>query len=181
MSDYYGDATLESWLGHEVFFMENVPHSAVMKFEQWRHDVENNIEQWMQTDDGEGNNLSWRGWGRGFSAIADEDELSDVIDKCKEEIFETRRIVCAANRLPDDKIILGIRHWDRIMHRQVMDYMELHGKPERWAIKSKQGFIDQWGNFLNREAAWTIAEKQNQIVRRGPGFDGPLLFSENLY
>ena len=45
----------------------------------------------------------------------------------------------------------------------------------------RQGFVDQWGNFLNREVAWMIAEKQGQIRHTGPGFKGPELYSENLY
>lgn len=33
-----------------------------------------NINAWMDSDDGYGNNYSWRGWGRGFYAIPEEDE-----------------------------------------------------------------------------------------------------------
>lgn len=70
MSDYYGDATLEDWLAEEVFSVSYpLPESVVSLFEQWRTDVERNIESWMDSDDGFGNRLSWRGWGRGFEAI----------------------------------------------------------------------------------------------------------------
>jgi hypothetical protein len=74
MSDYYGAATLEDWLKEEVFAQNiPVPAEVVAHFEEWREDVERNIEAWMNSDDGDGNNLSWRGWGRGFNAISDED------------------------------------------------------------------------------------------------------------
>lgn len=72
MSDYYGDATLEDWLAEEVFSASQpLPKSVISLFEQWRTDVERNIESWMDSDDGFGNRLSWRGWGRGFAAISD--------------------------------------------------------------------------------------------------------------
>ncbi len=74
MSDYYGAATLEDWLKEEVFAQNiPVPAEVVAHFEEWREDVERNIEAWMNSDDGDGNNLSWRGWGRGYNAISDED------------------------------------------------------------------------------------------------------------
>ena len=47
--------------------------------------------------------------------------------------------------------------------------------------KIEQGFIDQCGNFLTREEAWKVAEAADQIIRTGPGFSGPMLYSENLY
>jgi len=74
MSDYYGAATLEDWLKEEVFAVQcPIPAEVVSHFEEWREGVERNIEAWMDSDDGDGNNLSWRGWGRGFNAISDED------------------------------------------------------------------------------------------------------------
>lgn len=92
------------------------------------------------------------------------------------------RIICAANKLlfADGNIVIvaGARHWDKIMHNMVgmvnQDFMEL-----------EQGFIDQYGNYYNREEAWIIAETNGQIVRRVGG-DTTLagagrLFSENLY
>ncbi len=75
MSDYYGTATLEDWLKEEVFCIkEPIPPAAVLLFEGWREDVEASISAWMDSDDGFSNNLSWRGWGRGFCAIAESDE-----------------------------------------------------------------------------------------------------------
>ena len=73
MSDYCGNANLEDWLREEIFYGKKVPKNVVERFEKWRDAVETNIEQWMLTDDGEGNNVSWRGWGRGFNAIPESD------------------------------------------------------------------------------------------------------------
>lgn len=78
MSDYYGSATLEDWLAEEVFGIESVPREVVVHFEKWRKGVEANIESWMESDDGDGNRLSWRGWGRGYAGIPDEDAAEFV-------------------------------------------------------------------------------------------------------
>ena len=187
MSDYYGQPALESWLGEEVFFMKVVPYFAVMQFEKYREGVERDIEAWLESDDGEGNSLSWRGWGRGFNTVAqtpdDEIEFGALVEKLKEEIFEKRRVLCAANELPDGHLILGARHWDDLMHTNFNLYLKAKGVKEEQVLggRVRQGFVDQWGNFLNREVAWMIAEKQGQIRHTGPGFKGPELYSENLY
>lgn len=86
MSDYYGNDTLEDWLKEEVFGVsEPVPKEIVELFEEWREGVENNISAWMGSDDGYGNALSWRGWGRGFQGIPDEDDESfdEALEKGK--------------------------------------------------------------------------------------------------
>jgi hypothetical protein len=48
-----------------------------------------------------------------------------------------------------------------------------------WKSHCDQGFIDQFGDFLNREEAWEIAQEQGQIKEEvsAPG----ILYSENLY
>ena len=82
MSDFYGDSTLEDWLAEEVFCVKFIPREVVDLFEKWRIGIENNIESWMETDDGYGNKLSWRGWGRGFDAIP-ENELEEFEMVCQ--------------------------------------------------------------------------------------------------
>lgn len=94
-----------------------------------------------------------------------------------------QRIVCAANRSECGKIVLGVRHFDMQMHRQIKAFRESFNDP---SLKFReQGFIDNQGNFFNRKEAWIIAEKANQIYRRVPGdVDSEgfgRLFSENLY
>jgi len=48
-------------------------------------------------------------------------------------------------------------------------------KPVGW----DQGFVDQFGDWMDRKEAWKVATDQNQIVREvsSPG----TLYSENLY
>ena len=89
MSDYYGAATLEDWLTEEVFSQHPsnpVNNDVVELFEKWREGIEGNIEAWMESDDGYGNRLSWRGWGRGFYGVpdADNDEFTAAIEKAKQ-------------------------------------------------------------------------------------------------
>jgi len=86
---------------------------------------------------------------------------------------QERVIVSAANLCSDGLIITGARHLDTIMRAT---YKALG----RHANADEQGFIDQWGNFLTREEAWIVAERQGQIKHRCGG-DGKKLYSENLY
>jgi hypothetical protein len=83
-----------------------------------------------------------------------------------------QRIVCAANRnRKSGRIICGARHWDNIMRSQKRE-------DENWTGWD-EGFIDQFGQFLNREEAWLSAQEQGQIRCEvsSPG----TLYSENLY
>lgn len=90
MSDYCGDATLEDWLAEEVFCVPEVPAAVVARFERYREDVERDINAWLDSDDGDGNPLSWRGWGRGFNAIPDEDTVFNQL------VGSTRQAVIAS-------------------------------------------------------------------------------------
>lgn len=78
MSDYFGNADLKDWLYEEVFVRdlsvnkEELTEDILSLFEEYKEAVESNIEAWMSSDDGAGNPLSWRGWGRGFHAISDK-------------------------------------------------------------------------------------------------------------
>lgn len=47
--------------------------------------------------------------------------------------------------------------------------------------KDIQGFVDDAGKFLTRKEAFIIATESGQINRREGGYDGPLLFSEDLW
>lgn len=85
-------------------------------------------------------------------------------------------VVCAALRNKKGQIICGPRHFDSIMCGQIK------ATRLKWN-KAEQGFVDQFGKFLNRMEAWYVAYPNGQIVRRC-GNDGPKgigLFSENLY
>ncbi len=79
MSSYDGIATLESWLEHEVFEFE-LTDSEIEYFEKWRDQLERHLENYLDTDDGEGNNTSWRGFGYGFNCFSEAEEIEfDII------------------------------------------------------------------------------------------------------
>ena len=96
----------------------------------------------------------------------------------------TRLIVCAAIRKRGN-VICGARHFDQIMR------CCLNATGET-SVGWEQGFVDQWGVFLDRKEAWSVADAAGQI-RRATGLehdyafrktnvcDEGLLFSENLY
>jgi hypothetical protein len=85
-------------------------------------------------------------------------------------------VVCAALKSTTGKIVCGARHYDPIMRQQIAGS---DGKRSPEWISCEQGFIDQRGNFLTREEAWKIAEKNGQIKYNG-GWNGTL-YSEDLY
>lgn len=131
MSDYYGNATLEDWLQEEVFGASNpLPQPVVSLFEKWRTGVENNIEAWMDSDDGYGNNLSWRGWGRGFYSIPESE--NDAFNKAIEAGYRMLAIgnsaqpVPVTERLPDPKDCdsMGRCWWFRVGEDGVGDWTQ---------------------------------------------------------
>lgn len=95
-----------------------------------------------------------------------------------------RRIVSAANRfqLKDGGtlVIPGARHYSRDM-AEVID--QVRGKLVKDHVHGDdQGFIDQWGEYHNREEALIIATHAGQINtvrKKGAPYD--TLFSEDLY
>ena len=94
-----------------------------------------------------------------------------------------RVVVCAANRFYEPEwdiynIIIGARHHDQLMNNQITNLIELKNS----CYPSEQGFIDQWGVFMNRSEALIVATEAGQInVRRPKGFPLDKLFSEDLY
>lgn len=96
------------------------------------------------------------------------------------------RIVCAANRLSDGTLLVGARHWDELMGTQLRVWLKAKGMTEEdWIsregrLEEEQGFVDQFGTFHSRTAAYQIAETQGQIIR-SIGYEGTELYSEHLY
>lgn len=88
------------------------------------------------------------------------------------------RIVCAAIRLTNGLIIPSARHFDMTM-RNVID--QVTGPRHKKLVGAEQGFIDQFGMFYTREAAWVVAVYQEQIRRELPCDCEMKLYSENLY
>ena len=85
-------------------------------------------------------------------------------------------VVCAANRTKTGKIVCGARHYDSIMRNQVF----VNGKrPPEW-LGAEQGFIDQFGVYMNRQEAYKVAEAASQI-KYGREHSKGTLYSEDLY
>lgn len=86
--------------------------------------------------------------------------------------IQPEKIVCAAIK-KDEIIITGVRHFDKIMQKQI-EVSSLDRKG--W----EQGFVTNKLRFVSREEAWDIAQRNNQLCwgkDRPPG----KLFSEDLY
>ena len=92
-------------------------------------------------------------------------------------------IVCAALRYPDGTLVVGPRHFDATMRKQILR-LPLDTVYTAWeenkVAQPEQGFIDTQGNFYTREEAWIHASAHSQIRKRVGGDEGKL-FSENLY
>lgn len=91
-----------------------------------------------------------------------------------------RIIVAAANKLDGTSLILvGARHWDDIMREQYYAAFPHSRKPHSalWI----QGFIDQFGDFINREEALAIAKASGQPLNMERNGSTKELYSEGLY
>ena len=90
-------------------------------------------------------------------------------------------IVCAACKY-GDVIIAGARHYDGVMNGQLRAFSDDDEIRMMNRGEVIQGFIDQWGEFFDRNEALVIATAAGQINTRRPKCD-PIneLFSEDLY
>jgi hypothetical protein len=88
-----------------------------------------------------------------------------------------QRIVCAAIRHANGDVIAGPRHFDMFMHDQIRNYKLLSVDWRR----AEQGFIDQFGAFIDRKEAWIIANAADQVRKQVGGNERGELYSENLY
>ena len=92
-------------------------------------------------------------------------------------------VVCAACRY-GLLILCSARHWDRVMRDQYTLAKATGAYPH--ASKFEEGFIDQFGDFLTREEAREIVNKNGQPfdAERNGGICGrndTVLYSEGLY
>lgn len=95
---------------------------------------------------------------------------------CDNQPMSLPRIVCAAIFNDETGVMLvGPRHFDGVMRNQINSIGYAWTKRSR----KRQGFIDQFGNFWDRQQAWKIAEARGQI-RQVSGTKGTL-YSEDLY
>ena len=65
------------------------------------------------------------------------------------------RVVCAAIMNKEGAIVIGVRHFDYIMHATLDLRKELF-PTEDWH-DCDQGFVDQYSVFISRTEAWKIA------------------------
>jgi hypothetical protein len=98
-------------------------------------------------------------------------------------LIEGRFVVCAAVRY-GKVIIAGARHFDMVMHSQ-LDRMNEDRLIESDGLgEYEEGFIDQFGVFMDRSEAYKIALAGGQLNKRRlkSGNQGSTeLFSEDLY
>lgn len=97
----------------------------------------------------------------------------------------TRVVVCAANRF-ENTIICGARHFDDVMSASILNFYASQSLSKEnipnHSMDWEQGFIDQWGIFMNRKEAFEVAKNTGQInTRRKKSWPLDLLFSEDLY
>lgn len=94
-----------------------------------------------------------------------------------------RRVVCAACRATlvgkETIIIAGARHFDSVMRSQILAFDEhLLSQVKPW----EQGFIDQFGVFMDRHEAMRVAKESGQELNfKRNGSDTTELYSEGLY
>jgi hypothetical protein len=93
---------------------------------------------------------------------------------------EHQRVVCAAITY-NGIIVLGARHGCRLMRETLKLIFGEKAQRESFFANATQGFVDQYNNFLTREEAYDIAEKQSQIIRECGNPDQRILYSEHLY
>ena len=94
--------------------------------------------------------------------------------------FIPRHIVCAAICF-DDLIVVGVRHYDDFMREQIEDAKNNGTLVKLNRAKEEQGFIDQYGQFVNRTDASYIVVMNKQQLRDSNIKIGDELFSKNLY
>tara|TARA_R110000782_G_scaffold261868_1_gene353713 strand:+ start:1161 stop:1406 length:246 start_codon:yes stop_codon:yes gene_type:complete len=81
--------------------------------------------------------------------------------------------------MQDGFILSGVRHWSPDMRATAQ---RLYGDKYHLQVDRSHhcgGFIDQHGRYYNRQDAWKIAEKNEQILKE-VSIEGTL-YSENLY
>jgi hypothetical protein len=87
-----------------------------------------------------------------------------------------RSVVCAANKY-GDLVFTGVRHFCSVMQFNMAQYDIPALRRERGEI---QGFIDQFGVFMDRKEAAIVAKESGQLACYGGVFP-EVLFSEDLY
>ncbi|SAF87642.1 Uncharacterised protein [Enterobacter ludwigii] len=92
-----------------------------------------------------------------------------------------RRVVCAANRysctLGGVVVFVGVRHFCPLMRQNMQSWHDVLIR-----ATEKQGFVDQFGVFMDREEALKVARDAGQLnISRIKTWPDDELFSEDLY
>lgn len=93
-------------------------------------------------------------------------------------IKKPRQIVVAAACKHGATVLVGPRHWDRVIRAQ---YDRLGAQYRAPIGYFEQGFLDQFGDFLTREDALRIAKESGQALDMDRNNSDTQLFSEGLY
>lgn len=83
-------------------------------------------------------------------------------------------IIASAIKLPDGRVFVGERHGDCFQNMKTILRLD---KPDKTAIKSQQGFINDKLEFLTREEAYEEALVNKQCEIKGHKW----LSSEDLW
>lgn len=88
------------------------------------------------------------------------------------------RVVAAAVRLKNGRVICGVRHFDKLMRGNLPTLIEA---AHECLAGHEEGFVTNAYEFVDRNRAWEIAEAAEQI--RWEGYLGirGCLFSEDLW
>ncbi|WKL60380.1 hypothetical protein QZN18_20560 [Klebsiella variicola] len=94
----------------------------------------------------------------------------------------TRRVVCAANQYESKigskpMVFIGVRHYCPIMRHSISQLLSVIDR-----ATEVQGFVDQFGVFMDRKEALKVAKEAGQLnVARIKTWPDDELFSEDLY
>lgn len=97
-------------------------------------------------------------------------------------LIEGRYVVCAAIR-SEDLVITGVRHYCPLMTAVIQKIEESGFAKHKYNFrKAEQGFVDQFGVFMDRKEALAVAREAGQLnTRTSKTAPEHLLFSEDLY
>ncbi|ABY63141.1 putative Arn.3 [Pseudomonas phage 201phi2-1] len=95
--------------------------------------------------------------------------------------FNNPRVVAGVANRYGSIIVMGVRHYSNMM-QVALDALGGVELLIRWAGEEncEQGFVDQYGTFLDRQEAWVLAEAAGQIRHRANLPTGTL-YSEHLW
>lgn len=85
-----------------------------------------------------------------------------------------KRVVSMAACIVNGHLIVGNRHFCPIM-RMTMENLGIDPFNQEHDITTDQGFVYQWGVYMNRKEAWKVAKAAGQIKKV---FQEGVLYSE---